>query len=196
MKSPLLFLKPRAEPPGQASPAAQVAAWRASSTLAIVGLYDQYHQRVRRLARRLLGDDAAAEDVVQEVFLSLPKALRGFRGESDVLSFLLGMSVKQARGQLRVAMRRRRLLERYAAEARPGPRDPEQELAQRELARQLLDAMDSLSTSHREAFVLCELENLSSGVAARVLGIPEGTVRTRLFHARAKLRERLEREGP
>jgi RNA polymerase sigma-70 factor (ECF subfamily) len=195
MKSPLLLLKPRAQSPGQASAAAGVEAWRAGSTLAIVGLYDQYHQRVRRLARRLLGDDAAAEDVVQEVFLSLPKALRGFRGESDVLSFLLGMSVKRARGQLRVAMRRRRLLERYAAEERPRPRDPEQELAQRELARQLLDAMDSLSISHREAFVLCELEKLSSGEAARVLGIPEGTVRTRRFYAREKLRERLEREG-
>jgi RNA polymerase sigma-70 factor (ECF subfamily) len=195
MKSRLLFLRPRAEPEAQAPPAAGVQAGLPGSPQAIVGLYDQYHQRVRRLARRLLGDDAAAEDVVQEVFLSLPGALRGFRGDSDVHSFLLGISVKKARGQMRVAMRRRRLLECYAACERPGPRDPEQELAQRELARQLLEAMDALSTAHREAFVLCELESLSAGEAARVLGVPEGTVRTRLFYAREKLRERLGREG-
>jgi RNA polymerase sigma-70 factor (ECF subfamily) len=136
----------------------------------------------------LLGDDGAAEDVVQEVFLAVPKALRGYRGDANVLSFLLGVTVKKARGHLRVALRRRCLLERYAIETPAGPRDPEQDLVRKELALALTRAMDSLSAAHREVFVLCEVEGMAKVDAAAVLEIPESTVRTRLFYARSQLR--------
>jgi RNA polymerase sigma-70 factor (ECF subfamily) len=151
-------------------------------------LYDLHHHRVRRLARRLLGDDGAAEDVVQEVFVALPKALRAYRGDAAVLSFLLGVTVKKARGHMRLAMRRRHLLDRYAMETPAGPRDPEQDMARKELALALTRAMDSLSAAHREVFVLCEVEGIAKVVVATVLEIPESTVRTRLFHARSRLR--------
>jgi len=49
-------------------------------------------------------------------------------------------------------------------------------------------ALDQISNALREAFVLCEIQGLAAGQAADVLGIPEATVRTRLFHGRAKLR--------
>jgi RNA polymerase sigma-70 factor, ECF subfamily len=184
---PFFFQRPDAQPP-DASREAWLDACRSGSTKAIVGLYDLHHQRVRRLARRLLGDDGAAEDVVQEVFVAIPKAMRAYRGDADLVSFLLGVTVKKSRGHLRLAMRRRRLLERYAVETPAGPRDPEQDLARKELALALTHAMDSLSVAHREAFVLCEVEGMSRVDAAGVLEIPEGTVRTRLFHARAQLR--------
>ena len=56
-------------------------------------------------------------------------------------------------------------------------------------------AMDALPLEQRTALVLCDLEDHTSAEAAAVLGVPEGTVRTRLFHARRKLREALALEG-
>ena len=165
-----------------------LGALTSGSARAIVDLYDANHQRVRVLARRLLGDAAAAEDVVQEVFASLPRALRHYRGEADLPSFLLGIAVKKARDHLRAAIRRRRVLERYAFEERVGPGSPEQDMVRKELAHRMTLALDRISAAHREAFILCEIEGLTAVQAARILAIPEATVRTRLFHGRAHLR--------
>jgi RNA polymerase sigma-70 factor (ECF subfamily) len=165
-----------------------VASLAAGSVNAMATFFDGNHEGVRTLARRLLGDDAAAEDVVQEVFTSFPRAARRYRGDCDLQSFLLGITVKKARSHLRSTIRRRRLLERYAREERPRPRDPEQHTYRKELARRLVWALDQISPTHREAFVLCEIQGLTAGQAADVLGIPEATVRTRLFHGRARLR--------
>jgi RNA polymerase sigma-70 factor (ECF subfamily) len=160
----------------------------AGSVDSMAAFFDRNHERVRTLARRLLGDDAAAEDVVQEVFASFSRAARRYRGDCDLQCFLLGITVKKARSHLRSTIRRRHLLERYAREERPGPRDPEQDTYRKELARRLVWALDQISPAHREAFVLCEIQGLGAGQAASVLGIPEATVRTRLFHGRARLR--------
>jgi len=160
----------------------------AGSVGAMARFYDRHHADVRALARRLLGDNAAAEDVVQEVFLAIPGAIRRYRADSDLQGFLLGIAVKKARSHLRSAIRRRRSLERYAREEQQGPRDPEQDAYRKELARRLVMALDQISNALREAFVLCEIHGLAAGQAADVLGIPEATVRTRLFHGRAKLR--------
>jgi len=160
----------------------------AGSVDAMATFYDRNHEPVRTLARRLLGDDASAEDVVQEVFVSFPRAVRRFRADSDLQSFLFGITVKKARSHLRSTIRRRRLIERYAREEHLSPRNPEQDTYRKELARRLGWALDQLSTAHREAFVLCEIQCLAAGQAADILGIPEATVRTRLFHGRARLR--------
>jgi len=58
----------------------------------------------------------------------------------------------------------------------------------------LTRAMDALTIDHRTAFVLCEVEQMSAAEASEVLGIPEATVRTRLFNAKRKLRDLLEKE--
>jgi RNA polymerase sigma-70 factor (ECF subfamily) len=168
---------------------------RAGSVDAMATFYDRNHERVRTLARRLLGDDAAAEDVVQEVFATFPRAAGHYRGDCDLQSFLLGIAVKKARSHLRLTIRRRRLLERYSREERPGPRDPEQDAYRRELARRLVWALDRISPAHREAFVLCEIQDLPATLAAEILGIPEATVRTRLFHGRTQLRVLLSDEA-
>lgn len=162
----------------------------AGGSLYAMGIfYDRHHQAVRTLARRLLGDDASAEDVVQEVFISFPRAARRFRWDTDLHGFLLGITVKKARSHLRSTIRRRRLLERYAKEERQGPRNPEQDACRKELARRLVRALDCLSVTLREAFVLREIQGLDSIQVAVMLGVPEATIRTRLFHARSRLRE-------
>jgi RNA polymerase sigma-70 factor, ECF subfamily len=168
--------------------ASAILALKAGSVEALGRFYDAHHQRVRVLASRLLGDDAAAEDVVQDVFSALPRALGHFRGEADVLSFLLGIAVKKSRTHLRGTIRRRRLIERYAMTDGVPTRDPEHDAYRRELAHRLVWALDHLSFVRREAFVLCDVDGMPAAQAGAVLGIAEATVRTRLFHARARLK--------
>ena len=158
---------------------------------ALAAAFDRWHVRVRVLARRLLSDPASAEDVVQDVFASLIRAVRGFRGEVDVETFILAIAVKRSRHHQRAAFRRRRAMERLAQQDRFAHPDPEHDTYRRELARRLESALDRLPVAQREAFVLCEIEGLSSPRAGQVALVPEATIRTRLFHARRRLRELL-----
>lgn len=101
------------------------------------------------------------------------------------------LAVKRARHHQRAAIRRRRALARLATESRRGPRDPEQDTYRRELGLRLAAALDRLPLPQRVAFVLCEVEELTSAQAAEIAAVPEATVRTRLFHARRRLRDLL-----
>lgn len=169
--------------------------------IAAVGeLYDQHHETIRRFASRLLGDAAAAEDLVQDVFLMLPRVARGFRGDASFRTFLLGVAVQSARRHLRSATRRRALVERAEVESNHdalsrGPRDPSVEAERKRLARVLTLALDRLSLDHRVVFVLAEVEGRTSREISVIVGAPEGTVRTRLMHAKKNLREFLSAEG-
>ena len=174
--------------------AAILAGLRRQDLGALARAFDRWHHRVRVLARRLLSDAAAAEDVVQETFTALPRAVLGFRADVDLETFLLAIAVKRARHHRRAAARRQRALVRLAKEQRHPARDPEQETYRRELGLRLAAALDRLPLAQRIAFVLCEIEELTSAQAAAVAGVPEATVRTRLFHARRRLRDRLEME--
>ena len=158
---------------------------------ALATAFDRWHQRVRVLARRLLSDPAAAEDVVQDVFTALPRAARGFRGDADLETFLLGIAVKRVRHHRRAALRRRKALERLRAVDLLGPIDPEQDVYRRQLGARLAAALDELPLPQRVAFVLCEVEELTSVQAAVIADAPEATIRTRLFHARRRLRDLL-----
>jgi RNA polymerase sigma-70 factor (ECF subfamily) len=156
---------------------------------ALARAFDRWHHRVRVLARRLLSDAAAAEDLVQDVFEALPPAARRYRGDVDLQTFLYGITVNRARRHHRAAARRRRALVRLAAE-RPGDSgDPEHDAYSRELGLRLGAALDRLPLAQRVAFVLCEVEELTSLEAAAIAAVPEATMRTRLFHARRRLRE-------
>jgi RNA polymerase sigma-70 factor (ECF subfamily) len=171
-----------------------LAALRLGGLAAVARAFDRWHSRVRTLARRLLSDAAAAEDVVQDVFASLPQAIRRFRGEVDLETYLLAIAVKRARRHQRAAIRRRGALTRLAAEQASAPPDPEHDTYRAQLAARLTAALDRLRLPQREAFVLCAVEELTSAQAALVAGVPEATVRTRLFHARRRLRALLSGE--
>ena len=161
---------------------------------AVEDAYVAHHAAIRSFARRLVGDDASAEDIVHEAFVALPKAIRRFRGEGSLRSFLIGVAVNHSRRHVRSAMRRRRATERLAArdELLPQTVDATDELARRRLADALQSALDRLPIDQRVVFVLCEVEQRTSIEVGDIVGAPEGTVRTRLFHAKRKLRELLE----
>lgn len=162
---------------------------------AVGQIYDEHHEAVRAFATRLVGEPASAEDLVHEVFVSLPQAMRGFRGESSIRTFLISIAVNHARHFVRSAARRRTALDKLSLEPPPSSPNPERDYRRRQLADALTRALDALPLDQRVAFVLCDVEERSSSQVARIVGAPEGTVRTRLFHARKKLRAQLEKEG-
>ncbi len=166
---------------------ALVARLRAGEVAALGEAYDEHHVHVRAFAQRLLGDASAAEDLVQETFLTLPRAVARFRGESSLRTLLVSIAVRHAGHHLRSAARRRSAMARFAAEPSTAGPAPDEEADRRRLAAALERALDALPVDQRVVVVLCEVEGRTSGEVARIVGAPEATIRTRLFHARRKL---------
>ncbi len=172
-----------------------VARVRANDVDALARVYDAHHVAIRVLARRIVGDEGIAEDLVHDTFVALPDAIRRFRGTSTLRTFVMGIAVNRARKYIRAASRRRAAYERHAAQpALPDAPAPDIALHRRQLAAALHRALDALPHDQRIAFVLCEIDELTSSAAAAIVGCPEETVRTRLYHARKKLRAHLEAE--
>jgi RNA polymerase sigma-70 factor (ECF subfamily) len=160
---------------------------------AIDEVYRTHHAALRGFANRFLGDASAAEDLVHDVFVALPEAIKRFRGEASLRTFLIAIAVKRGYKHIRSAGRRRAAMARLAAEpVTAAVVRPDAAIAQQQLARVLYAALDRLPHDQRTAFVLCEIEQRTAGEAAAIAGAPEATMRTRLFHARKKLREMLE----
>jgi RNA polymerase sigma-70 factor (ECF subfamily) len=168
---------------------------RRGEVAALGEAYDAHHVHVRAFTRRLLGDESAAEDLIQDTFLALPRALAGFRGDSSLRTFLVSIAVNHARHHLRSAMRRRATHDRFDAEPPPSSPSPEEQVRRAQLAAALTRALDALPLEQRVAIVLCEVEERSSAEAALIVGVPEGTIRTRVFHGKRKLREALTQAG-
>jgi RNA polymerase sigma-70 factor (ECF subfamily) len=172
-----------------------VARLRRGDLLALGEAYDAHHVHVRAFARRLVGDDSAAEDLVQETFLALPRAVGRFRNGASLRTFLVSVTVNHARHHVRAAMRRRAAMGRLAREPQfAGPR-PDHDAERAQLAAALVRALDALPIEQRVAIVLCEVEERTSPEVAIIMGVPEGTVRTRVLHAKRKLVEALAKEG-
>ncbi|MBV9848771.1 MAG: sigma-70 family RNA polymerase sigma factor [Armatimonadetes bacterium] len=152
---------------------------------------DAYGPRVHRLARRYARTEADAEDVTQEIFLALYRGLADFRGESRLATWVYRVALNHC-----LKHRERRgpeplpYDEALHAEADPAP-GPVQCAARRELADRVQSALDDLSEAHREVVILHELHGLTYGECAAAMGVPVGTVKSRLSHAFRRLRERL-----
>ena len=180
------------------APAAQTLEQRVGSgdPQAIDEVYRAHHAAVRGFARRLVGDDDVAEDLVHDVFVALPAAIRRFRGDASLRTFLIAIALRRGHKYIRSASRRRAAMAKLAEQPLPSSRGPDDDLAREQLATLLYAALDKLPDDQRVAFVLCEIDQLTAGEAAQVAGAPESTMRTRLFHARKKLRALLEKEVP
>lgn len=164
-------------------------------TSAVGELYDAHHEALRAFAQRLLGDESSAEDLVHEVFVQLPRVIGRFRGDSSLRTFLIGIAVNRARHHVRSAQRRRAAMSRLAEQPRQTVEQPDEDAERRRIVEALQRALDTLPMDQRVAFVLCEVEERASSEAATITGAPEATMRTRLHHARKKLRMHLEQEG-
>lgn len=133
---------------------------------------------VLRYLRRMLGDDGLAEDVAQESFLRCYRHLRRYSGEGRFSTWLFSIAHNAAID----AMRRRTRGERVRAIAPPSTpaSDPASRL-------ELVEAIAHLPVKLRAALLLVEVTGLKYREAAAVLGVPEGTVKSRVSHARERV---------
>jgi RNA polymerase sigma-70 factor (ECF subfamily) len=173
---------------------ALIARLQRGEAVALGEAYDAHASAVLAFARRYLGDPALAEDLLHEVFVTLPTAIRSFQRQSSLRTFLVSIAINHGRHFVRAAARRRAAMDRFARDVEEHDGAPDRDL-QLDLSRALAAALDELPDDQRAAFVLCEVEERSAREASEIVGAPEATVRTRVFHARKKLREALERRG-
>jgi RNA polymerase sigma-70 factor (ECF subfamily) len=172
-----------------------ISALAAGDDSALCAVYRAHHAHVRAFARRLVGSEDEAEDLVHEVFSRLPGAARRFRGGSSLRTLLVGMAINLARHYVRAAARRRAAGVRLAREPRTAAQQPADPVERRQLAEALVRALDTLPLDQRVAFVLCEVEERTSAEAAALARTNDGTMRARLMSARQKLRAQLRAWG-
>ena len=154
--------------------------------------------RFRRVALRLLGNVADAEDAVQDAFLSAFTHLDQFRGQAKMSTWLTAIVINAARMKLRRRSPQAQISldETHGeqnlplAETLPDHQpNPEEVCGRRELAERLADAATQLSPSMRKTFQLRDLDGLSTRETAHLLGVPGGTVKAQLARGRARLKE-------
>jgi RNA polymerase sigma-70 factor (ECF subfamily) len=157
-------------------------------------LMRRYNQRLFRVARAILRDDAEAEDVLQQAYVNAFSHLDQFQGTARFATWLTRIATHEALGRLR---RRGRFVEMEEMEDDRGAGlpaslpSPEDQAFQGELRRALECSLDALPRMYRTTFVLRDVEGLSTAEAAACLGVSEDVVKTRLHRARALLREDL-----
>jgi RNA polymerase sigma-70 factor (ECF subfamily) len=160
--------------------------------------YEEIVQRYQQLAFRtayvITGSAADAEDAAQEAFVKAYRALDRFRAGADPRPWLLRIVANEARNRIRSAGRRRHLELRLAEGSRPGAAapSPESEVMASDERLRLMRAVNSLGEDDRLVITSRYLLDLNSGETAAALGIPEGTVKSRLSRALARLRDRFE----
>ena len=164
----------------------------------------RHNGRLFRVARAILKDDADAEDALQDAYLDAYRHMSDFRGDSQLSTWLTRIVVNQSLMRLRRQKRERVVVpfdrgehrqEREEVEVADEKAEPPSQTAMRAEVRRLLEQrIDQLPVAFRTVFVMREVEDMSVEETAACLGIPEATVRTRLFRARALLREALIRD--
>lgn len=156
---------------------------------AVRELTGRYNQRLFRIARGILRNDADAEDVVQETYVRVFTHLEQFRGDSSVGTWLVRIAINQALGRIR---RRRPTVDIAVTPTASPNADPETLMAQDELRALLERSIDELPDTFRAVFVARMVEGLSIQETAELFHIRPETVKTRVHRARRVLRRSLE----
>jgi RNA polymerase sigma-70 factor, ECF subfamily len=162
--------------------------------LAMQVLFARHHVRVYRFVLRLVRDEAAAEDLISEVFLDVWRQAGRFEGRSAVSTWLLAIARFKALSVLR--RRPDEELDEEKAAAIEDPSDnPEVVLEKKDKSAIIRKCLGGLSAEHREIIDLVYYHEKSVEEVAEIVGIPENTVKTRMFYARKRLAELLKAEG-
>ncbi|HEV8591892.1 MAG TPA: sigma-70 family RNA polymerase sigma factor [Pyrinomonadaceae bacterium] len=176
---------------------------RSGDAAAFDNLVTRYSGNIYGLAFRLSGDAEEAGDITQETFLAALKAIRSFRGDADLKTWLFRIAINQSRNRFRWWKRRNRdktvSLDANVADSETILSDtiagsgetPEENTLRRERQRRLSDALKLLPENYREAVVLCDIEGFSYEEIAESLDLNIGTVKSRIARGREELRKRL-----
>lgn len=180
-----------------------VAALKAGDARAFEQLVRDYGAKLLAVARRMMRDDAAAQDCVQEAFLSAHRAIARFEPHGSLGGWLHRITVNACLMRLRSARRLAEtpiddLLPSFSAqglrldEPRTEVRDPETELEVRRVRQFVRAKIDELPDGYRIVLLLRDIEGYSTREAAEIMGIAEGAVKVRLHRARAALKTLVE----
>jgi RNA polymerase sigma-70 factor (ECF subfamily) len=173
-----------------------IEACRAGQVEAFGVLVRRYQDRLYPTLLRLTGCAEDAHDLLQDAFLRAFEKLGRFHGDSSFYTWIYRIAVNLALSDRRRRRVTRRLAEGPNGEAIDPPDDPNQSdpslpLLRAERDDLVLEALNALAPDHRTVVVLKDLDGLRYEEIAEILGIPVGTVRSRLHRARGELRERL-----
>jgi RNA polymerase sigma-70 factor (ECF subfamily) len=191
------------ELPDHDADAALVVRLKAGDEGALLTLMRRHNQRLFRVARAILKSDADAEDAVQEAYLAAWRGIGAFREQARLSTWLTRIVINAAYARLRRTPAATVLsldtLPQGALDVQESPMSPTAEqpddVAMRAQLRQLLERrIDALPEQYRTVFILRDVEELSVEETAACLAIPDATVRSRAFRARALLRESLARD--
>jgi RNA polymerase sigma-70 factor (ECF subfamily) len=161
---------------------------------ALQALYSRHQVRVYRFALRFLNDEAAAEDIVSEVFIDVWRQADRFEGRSQVTTWLLAI----ARNKALSALRRRSAeeLDEEIAEFIEDPSDsPEAAMQKKQRTSVLQDCLTQLSPAHREIVDLVYYHEKTVEEVAEIIDVPTNTVKTRMFYARKRIAELMAAKG-
>jgi RNA polymerase sigma-70 factor (ECF subfamily) len=162
---------------------------RRGDEAAFAALVRHYDTGLRRLAYRLLGDRARMDDALQEAYISAYRALPRFRGDSSLGTWLYRITYNACLDELK---RTRDIVDLESVRDRAQSRiDPIEALS---LRQTVAAALAQLPPEDRAAVLLVDADGFDYRSAAEVLGIPEGTVASRLNRARAALRQTLQEQ--
>jgi RNA polymerase sigma-70 factor (ECF subfamily) len=185
--------------PGTADDQRLIAASLREDAAAFGELVRRYQDRLFHTVYRLVDNAEDALDVVQEAFLSAYQSLSSFKGDSLFFTWLYRIAVNTA-----ISMKRKRRVvlsidaARHREDAQVEPADTSEEsrpghaLEQAEQSRRVHEALSKLSPEHRAVLVMKDMEGQKYEDMADVLGVPIGTIRSRLHRARLELRAILE----
>ena len=173
---------------------ALIARIASGDRLAMQVLFARHHVRIYRFVLRLVRDQSKAEDLISEVFLDVWRQADRFEGRSTVSTWLLAI----ARFKALSALRRKPeegLDEDAALEIEDLADNPEVTLEKKDRSAVIRKCLMGLSAEHREIIDLVYYHEKSVEEVAKIVGIPENTVKTRMFYARKKLAEMLKAAG-
>ena len=164
-------------------------------------LLEAHRDRVFNITFRMLGNRAEAEDVAQEVFITVFKTIETFREESKFSTWLYRVAVNHCKNRIKYLARRhdrdRDELDetverrRTAPIGAPPPRAPDRALEGAQMEKLLQEAIAELDEDQRIVVVLRDVEDLSIEEICEITGLPDGTVKSRLHRARLVLRKKL-----
>jgi RNA polymerase sigma-70 factor, ECF subfamily len=167
---------------------------RAGDQGALQALYGRHHVKIFRFAFRLVRNEASAEDIVSDVFIDVWRKATNFEGRSEASTWLLAITRNKAYSLLR--RRKEDGLDDDKAAAIEDEADNPEVVLQKKLKGELLRAcLSGLSREHREVIDLVYYHEKSIEEVALIVGAPEGTVKTRMFHARKKLSQLAQAAG-
>ena len=152
-------------------------------------LYRVYHPRLSRFLFNILRRAHLAEEVLNDALLVVWRSAERYNGRSKVSTWIFAIAYRQA---MKALSRCDDPVEDRNAEARPsGEAGPEQQLGRRQAQNELLRAIGELSPDHRAVIDLTYFHEIGYREIAELMDCPEDTVKTRMFHARRRLRSKL-----